>query len=231
MLKIHYKENDNKWKKVLETCFLLNKNKDGTPHPKPKFLASQCLKKYAMEKLKTIDQAFWGEIEQLRKCASNLNFTNANENENVDITGASLAQLDHAISHCIDVKMGISTQYVYRSMYAVQLFHCYKDIPKGNLLVVQAEELRLSPKKTLAKVLKFIGLSPYQATNTFFNTTDSGIQSSMKKHFSNFERSTGWSLSGSYPPMKEDLKESLKTFFRPLNEKLFALIRQRFKGW
>lgn len=37
-----------------------------------------------------------------------------------------LERLDQAVDQCIKVQGGISSQYFYRSMYAVQLYHCFK---------------------------------------------------------------------------------------------------------
>lgn len=37
-----------------------------------------------------------------------------------------LAELDASVERCLQVRGGISTQYFYRSMYAVQLYHCFK---------------------------------------------------------------------------------------------------------
>lgn len=39
---------------------------------------------------------------------------------------AVLEVVDGAVDACIDVQGGISSQYFYRSMYAVQLHHCFK---------------------------------------------------------------------------------------------------------
>jgi hypothetical protein len=39
---------------------------------------------------------------------------------------ATLEILNQAVDGCIDVAGGISSQYFYRSMYAVQLHHCFK---------------------------------------------------------------------------------------------------------
>ena len=37
-----------------------------------------------------------------------------------------LASLDYTVNQCLRVRSGISTQYFYRSMYAVQLHHCFQ---------------------------------------------------------------------------------------------------------
>lgn len=34
--------------------------------------------------------------------------------------------MDRAVDRCLQVRGGISSQYFYRSMYAVQLHHCFK---------------------------------------------------------------------------------------------------------
>lgn len=34
--------------------------------------------------------------------------------------------LDGIVDKCLTVRTGISTQYFYRSLYAVQLHHCFK---------------------------------------------------------------------------------------------------------
>jgi hypothetical protein len=39
---------------------------------------------------------------------------------------ATLEMLNQVVDGCIDVAGGISSQYFYRSMYAVQLHHCFK---------------------------------------------------------------------------------------------------------
>lgn len=38
----------------------------------------------------------------------------------------SLEALDEAVDRCVMVKTGIAGQYIYRSMYVAQLYHCFK---------------------------------------------------------------------------------------------------------
>jgi hypothetical protein len=42
----------------------------------------------------------------------------------------TLESLDQAVENCLDrgegIRMGISKHYFYRSLYAVQLYHCFK---------------------------------------------------------------------------------------------------------
>jgi hypothetical protein len=42
--------------------------------------------------------------------------------------------LDTVVDRCVKVAAGISSQYLYRSMYAAQLHHCMK--VEGNLLIL-----------------------------------------------------------------------------------------------
>ena len=38
----------------------------------------------------------------------------------------SLEALDEAVDRCVMVKTGIAGQYIYRSMYVAQLYHCFE---------------------------------------------------------------------------------------------------------
>jgi hypothetical protein len=41
----------------------------------------------------------------------------------------SLEEIDDAIERCVQVKHGISAQFIYRSLYAAQIYHCMKVCP------------------------------------------------------------------------------------------------------
>lgn len=72
----------------------------------------------------------------------------------------TLADVDEAIRRCIRVKGGISSQYIYRSLYAPQLFHCYSSLSPAQFLILPSERLRTSPAAVLREVLEFLGLVP-----------------------------------------------------------------------
>lgn len=48
----------------------------------------------------------------------------------------SLDELDIAVDKCLKVRKGITSQYFYRSLYAVQLYHCFKYIPRNQFLII-----------------------------------------------------------------------------------------------
>jgi hypothetical protein len=84
-------------------------NQDGKIYFQP----NRCMKKYGQEKLPSLNDAFITEARDFSQCAK-------------AYKGASLKHYDQAVNDCIVVRTGISTQYVYRSLYAIQLYHCFK---------------------------------------------------------------------------------------------------------
>jgi len=56
------------------------------------------------------------------------------------------------------VKKGIADQYLYRSMYAVQLHHCWKSLDRSAFLILRADDLKSHQEDTLNKVFSFLGV-------------------------------------------------------------------------
>ena len=83
------------------------------------FAASACLGKHASEKLSPLGVAFGKELRDFEKCAGELVKT-------APFGMMTLRSLDAAVDKCLRITKGISKDYVYRSMYAAQLFHCFK---------------------------------------------------------------------------------------------------------
>ena len=132
------------------------------------FTPLTCMKKHAKEKLKSIEEAFFNEIRDFQHCSQNI--TNVH---------SSLAGLDRAIDQCVKVKSGIGSQYIYRSLYVAQLYHCFKSLPREQIMVIPAERLRQQPAQTLEKVLRFVGLSVPSNMSTS-DVSDDGIRSAGK---------------------------------------------------
>jgi hypothetical protein len=80
------------------------------------FAATACLGKHASEQLTPLGMAFGKELRDFEKCAGEL----------VAAGAMTLKSLDAAVDRCLKVSKGISRDYFYRSLYAVQLFHCFK---------------------------------------------------------------------------------------------------------
>ncbi len=71
--------------------------------------------------------AFFEEIEEFEACSSQVRgISAASSDEHENRLQSWLGQVDEQIEQCIKVKGGISRQYIYRSLYAPQLFHCFK---------------------------------------------------------------------------------------------------------
>ena len=223
---------DNKsWNRVLGECFDFRDAEERTAgdsqncegdrtasRPTVRFRALPCLHKYGKEKLKPEEDSFFGEISNFRSCAANIT--------DVD---TSLVKLDKAVQRCVRVQKGISGQYVYRSTYVAQLFRCFQSLPMHRVLVLPAERLRTAPRETLARVLTFIGASVRDLAAV--NFTDTGIRTSVKSRFAHFETSTGWQLTGEYPPMHTSLQARLREYFAPLNQRLFDYLGETFTEW
>lgn len=95
---------------------------NATRKPKPYVLfdVKRCVPRGLKEYFPSTD-IFLKEIDSFEKCAK----------EKVEGGGEkgymkNLNTLDEAISKCINVHHGISDQFIYRSMYAAQLHHCFK---------------------------------------------------------------------------------------------------------
>jgi hypothetical protein len=74
---------------------------------------------------------------------------------------SSVAGLDAAVERCVAVKHGIAGQYVYRGLYAAQLFHCHKSVPQDKVLVLDSAALRRSPRQAMALVHAHLGIADY----------------------------------------------------------------------
>ncbi|KAJ1387263.1 hypothetical protein B484DRAFT_409946, partial [Ochromonadaceae sp. CCMP2298] len=70
----------------------------------------------------------------------------------------ALQLLNQAVDKCLRVRTGISTHYFYRSMFAVQLQHCFRSIPREQVLILASGRLRTHPQQVLDEVLAFVGL-------------------------------------------------------------------------
>lgn len=78
--------------------------------------------------------AFFEEIEEFEACSSQIRGTSGTSTDEHEIRLQSwLGQVDEQIEKCVKVKGGISRQYIYRSLYAPQLFHCFK--VKNNVIM------------------------------------------------------------------------------------------------
>lgn len=161
------------WTHVLQLCFTEYAYSDGVScqlavdgsqqcaGPQLVFHPQRCWEHYkdGHEQVASLADAFIGEIEAFKNCSG----YNASELAGMGSVAEQLQWLDRAIDQCVQVKSGISLHYFYRSMYAVQLHHCYKSIPAEQFLVIGSRQLREQPHLVTAQVLAFLGMDPSTA--------------------------------------------------------------------
>jgi hypothetical protein len=98
---------------LYDSSFIAKANKKiSSSSPYVKFDVNRCVPRGLKEHFPSTD-IFLKEIDAFVKCAG-------------DDYLSSLESLDKAIDNCVKVHHGISDQFVYRSMYAAQLYHCQK---------------------------------------------------------------------------------------------------------
>lgn len=125
------------------------------------------------EKVKPIKVALLEEATDFDQCASlnkstsdlPLSIDDLDESTPEDVLDASLdwaleklEEVDDAIEHCLTVRGGISSQYFYRSMYAVQLFNCFQSIDPNQFLFIPSGDMKRSLPAVLKRVLSFLEL-------------------------------------------------------------------------
>lgn len=91
-----------------------------------------------------------------------------------------------------------------RGFYAKQLELWFKKFPRENILLISSEDLATHTDTTLNQIFEFLDV-PQQRIKDL--TKQNKIQ---------------------YPKMKDSTRETLNTFFKPYNEKLFEMIGKRF---
>jgi len=109
--------------------------------PEITFNATSCWQHYkgGLEAIKSLREAMVDEMSvqvqyhhlsvlQLSPII-NMNYISRFTTGKLGANTSELDRLDRAVDRCLRVSGGISTQYFYRSMYAVQLHHCFKVPP------------------------------------------------------------------------------------------------------
>lgn len=184
-----------------------------------------CLEKHARERLLEPTAAFHDELERFKHCAG-------------DLLSGGLEGLDRAVEKCITIRVGIADNYFYRSLYAVQLYNCFKYLPRSNFLLLPSERLQREPLQTVAKVLSFLGIPMHSSVLQLASRQNKGsslqakyaavnasfISEAVRRHFPKFEIATGWAPVGKYEPLDDGLVVELHNFFSPYNRLLFEYI-------
>lgn len=187
-----------------------------------KFDAGECFSDGTRERIGDLDGIMRAEIKYLADCAR----TNYPRWPTpFPPTGAEAAAY---ITKCVQIRTGISNQYVYRSLYAAQLHRCVgSGVSRDQLLVLDSDDLRHEPQDVLDVLADHAGIPQHAFDAALLKDADA-LQASLKEKFPSFENS-GWRLESSYTqPMPEKLRSDLARFFGPHNELLYAFAGRRF---
>uniref|UniRef100_A0A7S2B1K2 Sulfotransferase domain-containing protein n=1 Tax=Octactis speculum TaxID=3111310 RepID=A0A7S2B1K2_9STRA len=137
----------------------------------------------------------------------------------------TMQALDAAVERCVEVKHGISEQYIYRGLYAPQIYNCLKSIPREKLLILDSALLKKNPVAALKKVHAHIGVENMRYKDL---ETSEQLNRIFNEWYPTFETRSGWKIDGGYKEMSTPLREKLSSFYAPFNAMLFDLIGEGF---
>ncbi len=153
-----------------------------------------CMGKYAREKLISLSDAFPSEVERLSSCPG--------------ITSLNISESNIAIDSCVNITAGISKDFVYRSMYALQLYHCFQHIPRRQFLILPSERLQnnATTEAAIKEITNFLMIPSHQLTHQTELQRNGeavappkaldpqSIEALMAKYFPKFQKNTGWKV-------------------------------------
>eukprot|EP00736_Rhodelphis_marinus_P012084 Rmarinus@m.10136 len=120
----------------------------------------------------------------------------------------------------------IGRHWVLRGIY-IDFIHIWRRyFPSENFLILLSEDVRPEdPQLVMDMVHEHVGLPPH----VYGPLTAEVLENAINRRWPVFQ-STGWSISGQYSRMPDDLKKQLDAFYKPFIEQLeVALHRQT--GW
>lgn len=99
-----------------------------------------------------------------------------------------------------------STGFVRQSCYLPFLQQLFREVPQENVLILQAEELFAKPDELVRGVYQFLGLPDYQPVHIEETNPSDAVD------------------------VSDELRDELRRFFRPHNERLYEFLGRDF-GW
>lgn len=150
-----------------------------------------------------VDRAYSQYRHQLRSGRTRLSFMEALERETLVFEKEMEKMTREPGYFSRDL---INYSYCGRGVYQPQLERWMAKFPPENVLILQSEEFRAAPEKTMAEAVRFLGLPEY-----------------------NFSVTTAPRIPG-YPPMGLAIRDHLARFFAPHNKTLYAFLERDF-GW
>jgi len=217
---LHYNITDSQ-RKLL---FFENSNNN---NESPKFTKKICLGKFASETLKTMDMAFIKEIEEFKLCAKS--FRDYENNVKV---------LEKVIDRCVDIQMGIASQYIYRSIYVAQIYRCHRYISPNRITIISSETFDKDPLKVLTQISQLINLPISTQTKLQIGKNvdiDKIVSDAMNKNFPKFQNNSGWRYRSEYEVIPDKYHDVMTEFFKPYNKMLFNYMNidknEGYKEW
>ncbi|CAM9207184.1 unnamed protein product [Laminaria digitata] len=182
-----------------------------------------------MEKVAPVAQVMRLELSRLKKCFGGAMIMLTRKDGVPEGQAlASAKAMDEKIKGCFTVTPGISDQYIYRSLYDVQAYHCLKHIPREQILFIETDDLRDRPEEIMPMVHRHIGISDYE----YSSLGQEAIMEELEKKYPDFEKRTGWRLDSAYKEeMPEDLAQEMREFFKPHMQMFARLVGQSFGTW
>jgi hypothetical protein len=200
----------------------------GSQIKSPRFAKKSCLGKFASETLRSMEDAFVKEIDDFNRCAKPFR----NYQKDIKI-------LDKVINRCFDIQMGIAGQYIYRSLYAAQIYRCHKHIPQNRITIISSETFDKDPLKVLSLISDIIELPLTQQTKQQITNNnidiDKIVSDSMNKNFPKFQNNSGWRYRSEYEPIPIEYHNMMTEFFKPYNKMFFEYLNiiplDSYKEW
>lgn len=193
----------------------------------PRFTKKNCLGKFASETLKTMDMAFTKEIEDFKLCAKSYR----DYENNVKV-------LEKVIDRCIDIQMGIAGQYIYRSIYVVQIYRCHRYISPDRITIISSDTFDKDPLKVLIQISELIQVPLSIQTKLQIGKNvdiDKIVTDAMNKNFPKFQNNSGWRYRSEYEIIPDKYHDIMTDFFRPYNKMLFDYMNidrnEGYKEW
>jgi len=179
------------------------------------------------ENVNEFNTAMEGEMTNLNHCLAGplIEFDKSRNSKLV------LKTMDKIINDCTGkINKGISKQFLYRGLYAIQLYKCYKYIPKDRILIIHSDDLKAKPDDVLNIVQNFIGVPIYNFTLSL-KTDENHIENLISEKFPDFKNKTGWRFISDPVEIPIDIKKRLYDFYEPHNKLFFDTIAHELPGW
>lgn len=114
--------------------------------------------------------------------------------------------------------------------YARHLERWLRHFPLSQLLLISGERLIADPAAEMRRVQDFLGLRRVIGERHFYFNTTKGFPCLFKSEQRSSPHCLGKTKGRHHPRIEPAAAEALRAFYRPFNERFYALTGERF-GW